>query len=133
MMLTPICHCERAAYKMIQQGIMGVRKAANAAAEFSQAAAAIREQLAHLRPILPVKQNWQFMAQPTWDEMHRVVRGRRPWLRTTGISTVSTSKPAPSPVCSRVTFLWVSGGSAPVSRLQHRELSLAAGLQDAPQ
>lgn len=38
----------------------------------------------------PVKQNWQFMAQPTWEETHSVTRALVPPSRTTGINTVST-------------------------------------------
>ena len=51
------------------------------------------------RPRRPVKQNWQFMPQPTWLLTHSVVRGRAPPPRTIGMSTASTAAPAPSPSC----------------------------------
>jgi len=49
------------------------------------------------RPRRPVRQNWQFMPQPTWLLTHSVVRGRPPARRTIGMSTASTAAPAPSP------------------------------------
>ena len=51
------------------------------------------------RPRRPVRQNWQFMPQPTWLLTHSVVRGLAPPLRTIGMRTASTAAPAPSPSC----------------------------------
>ena len=49
------------------------------------------------KPCLPVAQKLQSRAQPTWDEMHSVLRlGAAPESgRTSGISTVSTALPCP--------------------------------------
>ena len=46
----------------------------------------------------PVRQNWQFCAQPTCEDMHSVVRcGRLELGRCTGIITASIVPAAPSP------------------------------------
>ena len=42
------------------------------------------------KPMRPVKQNWQFMAQPTWLDTQSVMRPLPPCSRTMGIKTVST-------------------------------------------
>ncbi|MMZ66955.1 hypothetical protein D3C75_822550 [compost metagenome] len=47
------------------------------------------------KPCLPVEQNEQSNAQPTCDEIHKVLR--KPVLSSAGINTVSTKDPAPSP------------------------------------
>lgn len=53
------------------------------------------------RPMRPVRQNWQFCAQPTCEEMHSVVRcGRLERGLRTGMITASTVPAAPSP-CTR--------------------------------
>ena len=51
------------------------------------------------RPMRPVKQNWQFCAQPTCEEMQSVVRGRLELGLDTGMITASTVPAAPPP-CS---------------------------------
>lgn len=42
------------------------------------------------RPILPVWQNWQFIAQPSCEETHNVSRGLEPCSRMMGMRTAST-------------------------------------------
>ena len=42
-----------------------------------------------LRPRSPVRQKLQAMAQPTWEDMHRVSRGRLTSLPGSGMSTDS--------------------------------------------
>ena len=59
-------------------------------------------------PMRPVKQNWQFCAQPTCELTHSVVRARAPASRrSTGMITASTADWAPSPSC-RVFYLFLS-------------------------
>ena len=53
------------------------------------------------RPMRPVKQNWQFCAQPTCEEMQSVVRGRLELGLDTGMITASTVPAAPSPCSTR--------------------------------
>ena len=47
------------------------------------------------KPICPVEQNVQAIAQPTWDDTHCVQR-RTPSRESEGMSTVSTSAPSSS-------------------------------------
>ena len=65
----------------------------------------------YLSPIWPVKQNWQFIAHPTWEETHRVVRGFRLPSLVTGIRTVSIAPAncwscSSSKYCSMEPVLW---------------------------
>ena len=54
-----------------------------------------------IRPILPVRQNWQFIAQPTCEDTQMVIRRRSPASLMTGISTVSMVRPAAGPSVRR--------------------------------
>mmetsp|Transcript_917 Transcript_917/g.2191 ORF Transcript_917/g.2191 Transcript_917/m.2191 type:complete len:411 (+) Transcript_917:40-1272(+) len=58
-------------------------------------------------PIRPVRQNWQFMAHPSWLETQSVMRSFRPELRRIGMSTASTFPPAAGPSLTRNTSLRV--------------------------
>ncbi len=88
---------------------------------------------AHLRPMRPVKQNWQFIAQPTWDDTQTVTRGRLPPRRRTGMSTVSTLAPAAGPAVRENTSfrvpsaaVWTRSSARPPST---ETVSLTASLQ----
>ena len=81
----------------------------------------------------PVKQNWQFIAQPTWDDTQTVTRGRLPPRRSTGMSTVSTLAPAAGPAVSENTSfrvpsaaVWTRSSVRPPST---ETVSLTASLQ----
>jgi len=64
----------------------------------------------------PVKQNWQFMAQPSWLLTQMVMRSFCPWRREMGMSTASTVPPAAGPrSTSKVSFLVPSDAACTLS------------------